>query len=70
MTPDLTLPGAVLASSCLIAGGILIGAQIFAVDLPFPFVGYVMVALASLVVLGATMLVLSCREQDESPSRQ
>jgi len=68
MTPDLTLPGGVLISSCIIAGGILIGFQIFAVDIPFA--GYIMVALAALVVLGATMLVLSCRRRDEGPSRQ
>ncbi|WP_332450716.1 hypothetical protein [Methanoculleus sp.] len=68
MTPDLTLPGMVLISTCIIAGGILIGLQIFAIDLPFT--GYVMVALAALVVLGATMLVLSCRRQNENPSRQ
>ena len=66
MTPDLTLPGAALISTCIIAGGILIGAQIFAVEVPFA--PYVMVALAVLIVLGAAMLVLSCRGRDASPS--
>ncbi|WP_292366092.1 MULTISPECIES: hypothetical protein [unclassified Methanoculleus] len=66
MTPDLTLPGAALISTCIIAGGILIGAQMFAVEVPFA--PYVMVALAVLVVLGAVMLVLSCRGRDMSPS--
>ncbi|HOI57974.1 MULTISPECIES: hypothetical protein [unclassified Methanoculleus] len=68
MTPDRALTGVVLVGSCLIAGGILIGAEIFAVDLPFA--PYVMVTLATLVVLGAAALVLSCLERDESPSRQ
>ncbi|MDK2890765.1 MAG: hypothetical protein PWR21_1397 [Methanoculleus sp.] len=66
MTPDLTLPGAALISTCIIAGGILIGAQMFAVEVPFA--PYVMVALAVLVVLGAVMLILSCRGRDMSPS--
>ncbi|MDN7012308.1 hypothetical protein FGW20_04485 [Methanoculleus sp. FWC-SCC3] len=66
MTPDLTLPGAALVSTCIIAGGILIAAQIFAVEVPFA--PYVMVALAALVVLGAAMLVLSCRGRDVIPS--
>jgi len=68
MTPDLTLPGMVLIGTCIIAGGILIGAQTFTIELPFT--GYILVALAALVVLGATILVLSCRRQDEDPSRQ
>ncbi len=67
MTHDLTLPGAALISTCIIAGGILIGAQTFAVVIPFA--PYVMVALAVLVVLGAAMLVLSCRGHT-SPSRR
>ncbi len=67
MTHNLTLPGAALISICIIAGGILIGAQTFAVVIPFA--PYVMVALAVLVVLGAAMLVLSCRSRDTSPSR-
>jgi hypothetical protein len=66
MTPDLTLPGAALISTCIIAGGILIAAQMFAVEVPFA--PYVMVALAVFVVLGAVMLVLSCRGRDTSPS--
>jgi len=66
MTPDLTLPGAALISTCIIAGGILIAAQMFAVEVPFA--PYVMVALAVLVVLGAIMLVLSCRGRDMNPS--
>ncbi|MCK9278229.1 MAG: hypothetical protein M0P22_09100 [Methanoculleus sp.] len=68
MTPDLTLPGVVLISTCIIAGGILIGAQIFAVVVPFA--SYIMVALAALVVLGAAVLVLSSRDPDGVPSRR
>ena len=68
MTPDRALTGVVLVGSCLIAGGILIGAEIFAVDLPFA--PYVMVALAVLVVLGAAMLIFSCRGRDASPSQE
>ena len=68
MTPDLTLPGVVLISTCIIAGGILIGAQIFAVVVPFA--SYIMVALAALVVLGAAVLVLSSRDPDGAPSRR
>ena len=68
MTPDLTLPGAALISTCIIAGGALIGAQTFAIVVPFA--QYVMVALAALVVLGAAMLVLSCRDRETSPSRR
>ncbi len=67
MKSDLTFPGAALISTCIIAGGILIGAQTFAVVVPFA--PYIMVALAVLVVLGAAMLVLSCRGRDTSPSR-
>lgn len=67
MTNDLTLPGAALISTCIIAGGILIGAQMFAVVIPFA--PYVMVALAALVVVGATMLVLSCRGRTGSSQR-
>ncbi|MDD3858047.1 MAG: hypothetical protein PHP43_08370 [Methanoculleus sp.] len=61
MTHDLTLPGAALISTCIIAGGILIAAQMFAVVIPFA--QYVMVALAVLVVIGAAMLIFSCRDQ-------
>jgi hypothetical protein len=68
MTRDLTLPGVVLISTCIIAGGILIGAQIFAVVVPFA--SYIMVALAALVVLGAAVLVLSSRDPDGVPSRR
>lgn len=68
MTPDRTLPGVVLISTCIIAGGILIGAQIFAVVVPFA--SYIMVALAALVVLGAAVLVLSSRAQERVPSRR
>ncbi|MDK2916547.1 MAG: hypothetical protein PWR25_1104 [Euryarchaeota archaeon] len=68
MTYDLTLPGAALVSTCIIAGGILIAAQIFAVDIPFA--PYIMVMLAVLVVLGAAMLIFSCRGQEISPSQE
>ncbi|HOI14409.1 MAG TPA: hypothetical protein PLG75_11145 [Methanoculleus sp.] len=66
MTPDLTLPGTVLISTCIIAGGILTGAQAFSINVPFA--SYVMVALAVFIVLGAGMLVLSCRSRGTSPS--
>ncbi|KLK89324.1 hypothetical protein SZ63_02575 [Methanoculleus sediminis] len=68
MTPDLTLPGAALVSTCIIAGGILIAAQMFAVVIPFA--PYVMVTLAVLVVLGAAMLIFSCRSRDAIPSQE
>ncbi|MBP7410553.1 hypothetical protein [Methanoculleus sp. 10] len=68
MTPDLTFPGAVLISSSIIAGGVLIGALTFAIDVPYA--SYAMVVLAALVVLGATVLVLSSRDQDGVPSRR
>lgn len=70
MTHDLTFPGAALISTCIIAGGILIAAQMFAVAIPFA-PPYVMVALAVLVVLGAAMLIFSCRGgRDASPSQE
>ncbi|HQD25861.1 MULTISPECIES: hypothetical protein [Methanoculleus] len=65
---DLILPGVVLVSTCIIIAGALIGAQTFAV--PIPFTPYIMVILAALVVIGATMLVLSSRSLEvESPQR-
>ncbi|WP_292519941.1 hypothetical protein [Methanoculleus sp.] len=67
MNSNLTLPGTILVSTCIIAGGILIGAQTFAVAVPFA--PYVMVALAALVVLGAGMLVISIRGP-AGPSRR
>ncbi len=67
MTPDLTFPGMVLISSSIIVGGILIGALTFAIDVPYA--SCTMVVLAALIVLGATMLVLSTRNQDRVPSR-
>jgi hypothetical protein len=68
MTSDTTLLGAALISLCIIAGGIMIGARIFSVEIPyFPFI---MVALAGLVVLGAASLLVSCRKIDgNSPGR-
>jgi type IV secretory pathway VirB2 component (pilin) len=69
MRLDLTLTGAILLSTCIIAGGILTGAQMFAVDVPFA--PYIMVILAALVVLGAAMLVLSSRgARAADPSRR
>ncbi|WOX55419.1 MULTISPECIES: hypothetical protein [unclassified Methanoculleus] len=68
MKPDRTFLGAVLVSSCIIAGGLLIGARIFAVEVPFA--PYIMVVLAALVVLGAFVLILSCRDRDEIRSPQ
>ncbi|HNQ33910.1 MAG TPA: hypothetical protein PLI54_03995 [Methanoculleus sp.] len=67
MTPDLTFPGMVLISSSIIVGGILIGALTFAIDVPYA--SCTMVVLAALIVLGATMLVLSTRNQGGVPSR-
>ena len=67
MTPDLTFPGMVLISSSIIMGGILIGALTFAIDVPYA--SCTMVVLAALIVLGATMLVLSTRNQGGVPSR-
>ncbi|MCK8517885.1 hypothetical protein [Methanoculleus sp. 7T] len=68
MKPDLMLPGAMLVGGCIIIGGILIGALTFSVEVPFA--PYVMIALAVLVVLGAVVLVLSCRDQDREPARR
>ena len=48
-------------------GGILIGALTFAIDVPYA--SCTMVVLAALIVLGATMLVLSTRNQGGVPSR-
>ena len=67
MTPDLTFPGMVLISSSIIVGGILIGALTFAIDVPYA--SCTMVVLAALIVLGATMLVLSTRNQGGVPPR-
>jgi multisubunit Na+/H+ antiporter MnhB subunit len=67
VTPDLTFPGMVLISSSIIVGGILIGALTFAIDVPYA--SCTMVVLAALIVLGATMLVLSTRNQGGVPSR-
>lgn len=67
MTPDLTFFGMVLISSSIIVGGILIGALTFAIDVPYA--SCTMVVLAALIVLGATMLVLSTRNQGGVPSR-
>ena len=67
MTPDLTFPGMVLISSSIIVGGILIGALTFAIDVPYA--SCTMVVLGALIVLGATMLVLSTRNQGGVPSR-
>ncbi|MDV2481689.1 hypothetical protein F8E02_06655 [Methanoculleus sp. Wushi-C6] len=69
MRLDLTLTGAILLSTCIIAGGILTGALMFAVEIPFA--PYVMVLLAALVVLGAAMLVLSSKGTGAAdPSRR
>ncbi len=67
MTPDLTFFGMVLISSSIIVGGFLIGALTFAIDVPYA--SCIMVLLAVLIVLGATMLVLSTRDQGGVPSR-
>ncbi len=66
MTGDLTFFGGVLISSCIIAGGILIGAMAFAI--PIPYSSYAMVMLAILVVIGAAVLILSSK--GSVPSQQ
>ncbi|GLI47126.1 hypothetical protein [Methanoculleus bourgensis] len=63
MKHDLTLAGAALISGCIIAGGVLIGALTFSVEVPFA--PYIMVTLAALIVLGAAMLILSCRTRGD-----
>ncbi len=63
MTPDLRYPGAVLISTCIILGGVLIGAETFSITIPFA--PYIMVILAACVVLGAAALVLSCQNGSE-----
>ena len=68
MTHDLTLPGVALISTCIIAGGILIMAQMFAVVIPFA--PYVMVALAVLIVIGAAMLIISSNGPEISHSQE
>ncbi|MCT8338253.1 hypothetical protein FKB36_12345 [Methanoculleus sp. Afa-1] len=68
MTHNLTLPGAALISTCIIAGGILIAAQMFAVVIPFA--PYVMVALAVLIVIGAAMLIFSDKGREINPSQE
>lgn len=68
MTRNLALPGATLISACIITGGIMIVAQMFAVTIPYA--PYAMVALAILVVVGAIMLIASCRDQGISPSQE
>lgn len=68
MTHDLTLPGAALISTCIIAGGILIMAQMFAVVIPFA--PYVMVALTVLIVIGAAMLIISSNGPEISHSQE
>lgn len=69
MRPELAPYGAILLSSCIIAGGIVVGAQTFAIDVPFA--PYIMVMLAALVVLGAAMLVISSKGAGAAdPSRR
>ncbi len=69
MRSDLALPGAILLSTCIIAGGVLTAALTFAVEIPFA--PYVMILLAALVVLGAAMLVLSSKGPGTAdPSRR
>jgi hypothetical protein len=63
-TTDLTTQGAILTSLSIIAGGIIIGAMIF--QIAIPFAQYIMVALAALVVIGAIALILGCRGQGEN----
>ncbi len=67
-TTDLTTQGAILTSLSIIAGGIIIGAMIFQISIPFA--QYIMVALAALVVIGAIALILGSREHEENPVRR
>ncbi|MDN7025377.1 hypothetical protein FGU65_10805 [Methanoculleus sp. FWC-SCC1] len=64
-TSDLTTQGAILTSLSIIAGGIIIGAMIFQISIPFA--QYIMVVLAGLVVIGAIALILGSRESEKTP---
>lgn len=64
-TTDLTTQGAILTSLSIITGGIIIGAMIFQISIPFA--QYIMVVLAGLVVIGAIALVLGSRECEQTP---
>ncbi len=68
MKSDTTFLGTVLISLCIIAGGIIIGAEIF--DIGIPFAPYVMVVLAVLVVIGAAALLLSCRRLESGTAQK
>jgi hypothetical protein len=64
MKSDAALHGATLISISIILSGIVIGAQIFSIAIPFA--PYIMVGLAVLVVIGALLLLSSCRDPDGS----
>ncbi|KUG19264.1 MAG: hypothetical protein KO206_08615 [Methanomicrobiaceae archaeon] len=55
MKPDVSSAGAVLASLCIIAGGVLIGTWIFYG--PLPHSRFILPVLAVLVVLGAGAII-------------
>ena len=66
MTPALAQIGAIMVSTSIILGGILIAVQMFAVTVPFA--PYIMVALSILIVIGAAMLIHSSRSLETSLS--
>jgi len=67
MTPTFAQIGAILISTCIVLGGILIVAQMFA--LTVPFAPQIMVALSILIVIGAAMLIHSSRSLETTVSR-
>jgi len=67
MTPTFVQIGAILISTCIVLGGILIVAQMFA--LTVPFAPQIMVALSILIVIGAAMLIHSSRSLETTVSR-
>ena len=66
MRSNLAQIGAILVSTCIIASGILVAVQMFAITVPFA--PYIMVALSILIVIGAAMLIHSSRSLETSLS--
>jgi len=66
MRSNLAQIGAILVSTSIIASGILVAVQMFAITVPFA--PYIMVALSILIVIGAAMLIHSSRSLETSPS--
>jgi len=62
MSSDLPFAGAALISLSIIGGGILIGAEMFRIAIPFA--PYLLVILALLIVVGAAAIILAIRRQD------